>query len=566
MNQDARGACVAVMLSFCSVQFFSQTISSHYFGQNAWMPDTIGSNPCLDPPCVFNGKLDQYWHAVKDSKALLVRFGGTSADKNMPTHYQYIHIIDSIRSNGMEPILQVPFYKYRYTSQQAAAIVQYVNIAQGKHVKYWSIGNEPDLSYSYSASQIATYFRDFASAMKAADPSILIVGPDLAWFNQPIVDALTTPNGPSDITGKDISGRYYLDVFAFHRYPFNGSQTRQQVIANLTAPGGLQDNLVYLNGRILGCNTAHNRTGSSAISTALTEGNICWQNSAADNLQGTGANSFLGGQFLAEMMAIGLKNNLDFFNVWSVAEGNGGIVYNIGYINPDNGMKKPLYHHFKLMAENFKGNYADGTSNQLNVKAFGSKSAQQICVLILNEDLTTGYNYTVRLNNSAIGGTNPLKINVNAGLAADYNDMIPAQSSVLLTFNAAGTITRKCEYEMNVQAVANQPPGCTNFTTTSSGSSPAAEDGAVFGLKNIFPNPTAGKITIELDRGKMRQPEYEVQLYNIIGQQVFSRRFTFEKNREEIELPPSVADGVYVVRVKEGEKDNFVTRKIILQR
>ncbi|MGZ6540023.1 MAG: hypothetical protein ACXVEB_16725, partial [Bacteroidia bacterium] len=150
----------------------AQAISTHFFGENAWMPDTVGNaNACTDPPCILNGKLHQHWNDIKQSSATIIRFGGTSPDKNMPTNYQYVRMIDSVRAKGMEPVIQVPFYNNRYSASQAAAIVNYINVVKGMHIKYWIIGNEPNLGYSYTtAAQIANYFRPFASAMKAVDP------------------------------------------------------------------------------------------------------------------------------------------------------------------------------------------------------------------------------------------------------------------------------------------------------------------------------------------------------------------------------------------------------------
>src|SRR4051812_46490263 len=87
---------------FLTENMQAQNISSHFFGQNAWMPDTIGN-------VVYNGKLHQQWGNIKNSNASIIRFGGIGADKNMPTNFQYIKMIDSIRANGMEPTIQVPF-------------------------------------------------------------------------------------------------------------------------------------------------------------------------------------------------------------------------------------------------------------------------------------------------------------------------------------------------------------------------------------------------------------------------------------------------------------------------
>jgi hypothetical protein len=176
---------------------YTQTISKSFFGQNAWMPDTIGDvNNCQEPPCVLYGKLHTMWADIKASGSGVIRFGGISPDRNMPTNFQYIKMIDNVRNNGMEPIIQVPFHMNRYSAAQAAEIVRFLNITHGKGVKYFIIGNEPDLEYKYTtAAQIAVYFKAFATAMKAVDPSIMTVGPECAWYNTAIINGLTTPGG-----------------------------------------------------------------------------------------------------------------------------------------------------------------------------------------------------------------------------------------------------------------------------------------------------------------------------------------------------------------------------------
>lgn len=536
----------------------AQIISSHFFGQNAWMPDTIGTT-------VYYGKLHQHWGDIQASGANIIRFGGIGADKNMPTHYQYLKMIDAIRSKGMEPVIQVPFNNWQFSAQQASDIVKFVNITSGRNIKYWSIGNEPDLGYSYTTSaQVAAYIRSFSSAMKSIDPSILIMGPECAWFNTNIMNGLTTPNGPDDVTGKDGNGRYYLDIISFHTYPFDGTQNRAQVISKLSSAGSLNDNLVYLNARVATCNTAHGRSGSTTLKTAITEANIDYKNDAGDNLYGVGANSFLGGQFWAEMMSVAMKNNVDFVNFWSVAEGN-STALNIGYIDAGTNTKKPLYYHFKMMADNFKGNYVTGTASKANIKTFASQNAQQIAVMVMNQELSTNYNYTVKLNGSAVSGTNPLKINISAGLNNEYSDVIPAQSTMLLVFNAAGALIKKYEYSLNTHAVAGLPPTFTQY-----GATPVAEnasdanEGPGFEIAKVFPNPTNGKVNIQLNKQNVLETKFEIEVFNMEGQLVQTKSSAeFHKGKEEVDLLfNDLSSGLYIVRVKQGEE--MRTAKVIL--
>ncbi|MES2591110.1 MAG: T9SS type A sorting domain-containing protein [Bacteroidota bacterium] len=542
----------------------AQSISNHFFGVNAWMTDTIGDvNACIDPPCIRYGKLHKNWAHVKTSGASIVRFGGISPDRNRPTNFQYIRMIDSIRGKGMEPIMQVPFFNYRYTAQQAADIVHYINVVKGRNIKYWIIGNEPNLLYGYTtAAQIAVYFKAFASAMKNIDPSILIIGPETASFKQTITNGLTTPGGPDDITGKDAAGRYYLDVFSFHTYPLGaGGQTRAEISTNLTAPGALQDDLIYLKNRLDAASSYHNRTGTKALKMAITEASINYTNDAADNLYGLCTNSFVGGQFVSEMYGIGMKCGVDFINLWSVIEGNSN-TENCGYIDPFTGNKKPIYYHFKLMADNFSGNSVNCTTNKIEVKSFGSQNSQNTSVMILNEDLTNNYNYTVKLNSDAILGNIPLKINVNSGIAAEYSDVIPSQSTVVLTFNAAGTIIKKCEYSLAGQAINNLPPVCTDFITT--GIETNVYDDNIKLDVNVFPNPSSGKFTIELNKKYREEKQFKIEIVNILGQKVYQTKSTFLNGKEEIEITENIAQGAYIISVKEDDNDNNISTKRII--
>ncbi|MBA3665574.1 MAG: T9SS type A sorting domain-containing protein [Bacteroidetes bacterium] len=551
-----------IMSLFFAIQNINaQPIAPNFFGQNAWMPDTIGTT-------VLGGKLHKNWSNIKDSKAVVIRFGGIAPDRDRPTNFQYIKMIDSVRAKGMEPIIQVPFHKWAYTAAQAAEIVTYINITKGRNIKYWVIGNEPDLDYAYTtAAQVAAYFKPFASAMKAVDPSILTIGPECAWFNQGIINGLTDPNGPDDITGKDAAGHYYLDIVSFHSYAFDGSQTRDQVISKLSSANSLKDNLTYLNSRLATCNTTHGRSGNSILKTAITEANVGYKNSATDDLNGTGVNSFVGGQFLAELMSVGMKGGVNFMNIWSVVEGN-NTQLNIGYIDAVTGNKKPAYYHFKMMAENFKGTFISGTTNLANVKSFGSNSGQNITVMVMNQDLSNNYHYTVRLNGNAVGGTNPLKINVNAGVAVEYNDIIPAQSTMLLVFNAQGGLVKKIEYSLAQQAVANMPPVVTNFNNVATGTGENDNDlGTLKGFNvNVFPNPANSKFTVELDRKNPEEKKFEIEIFDLMGRLIYTKTSVFSERKQEIDLSGnSIAEAVYIVRVNEKEdRDNTRSEKVVI--
>ncbi|MFN8413848.1 MAG: glycoside hydrolase family 44 protein [Anaerolineales bacterium] len=123
------------------------------------------------------------------------------------------------------------------TPEQAAALVNYVNIQKGYGVKYWGIGNEPTLYNSelpdgYDVDLLNQQWRAIALAMKQADPSIQLVGPEIHQFS---FDVTGTTNYDIN-TAKDRNGKYWMDEFlkangdlvdivSIHRYPFPKSQT-----------------------------------------------------------------------------------------------------------------------------------------------------------------------------------------------------------------------------------------------------------------------------------------------------------------------------------------------------
>jgi hypothetical protein len=561
---------LALGLSIAGTETISaQSIPTNYFGQNAWMPDSIGN-------VKYYGQLHSKWGQVKDSKASVIRFGGIAADNNRPTNHQYIKMIDSIRAKGMEPIIQVPFHKWAYSAQQAAEIVQYINVTKGRNIQYWIIGNEPDLDYSYtSASQVAAYFKPFASAMKAADPSIKIIGPETAWYNTGIINGLTTPGGPDDITGKDAAGRYYVDIISFHYYGFNGTQSRSDVVSKLYSTNNLNDNLATLNARLATCNASHNRTGSAALRTAITEANVGYRNAGNDNLTGVGVNSFVGAQFIAEMLSVGLKNGVNFMNVWSVVEGN-NTELNIGYIDPTTGNKKAAYYHYQMMAANFKGNFLAGSTNQSNVKAFASQTSQYTTVMILNQDLSNNYNYTVRLNNGEVTGNNALKIKVNANIGVEYSGVMQGQSTLLLVFNASGALVKKIEYTLLNHAVSNLPPTENTYNggvvNNNAGVATAVDENGndIQSMKGFamtaFPNPAKSKFTIELDRVNALDVDFQVELYDLMGRLIYSQTSIFADRQQVIDLTgKDIAEAVYIVRVREkGDKENVRSTKVVI--
>ncbi len=124
---------------------------------------------------------------------------------------------------GAEPVICVAFdsmYKAASGSEtpptkahlleNAVEWVRYANVTRGYNVRYWTLGNETDYGTSYAGDNPGanTFGRDaaeFAQAMKAVDPSILVGvnGHSWQWFGTVLSHA-----GP------------YVDFIEVHTYPF----------------------------------------------------------------------------------------------------------------------------------------------------------------------------------------------------------------------------------------------------------------------------------------------------------------------------------------------------------
>ncbi len=121
-----------------------------------------------------------------------LRVGGYNNDANTPDTFddaQLDAMVAYARAIGAEPILQVPHLAADSTgapatAANAAAMVTYANVTKSYGIKYFSIGNEPDLYDSaglpadstkpaipnYTPDQYCASVTAYVAAMKAVDP------------------------------------------------------------------------------------------------------------------------------------------------------------------------------------------------------------------------------------------------------------------------------------------------------------------------------------------------------------------------------------------------------------
>ena len=396
----------------------AQEISPYLLGNNAWLDTSI---------------LNDLWDDMGLAGFQSIRIGGAGAEGYSATSAKYLTLLNGIQLTGAEPIVQVPRH---YTNQQVKDLYTKINITNGKNVKLWSIGNEPDHANRPSPpDSVARYIRRISSVLKSMNPDIKIMGPDLASFNTTTFDRYM--GGDLDISGADSNGNYYLDVFTWHRYMF-------------VRPDGLESyvNKFYKKADIINAN----RPVGKKLSWGLPEFNTSYDNNKNTFGPDQLVWSFAAGQFIAETYDLGMRRGATVMNVWSMLEGSSNRV-NTDLSIFDTDLKgRSSYYHSLMLGQNMKKNYATSTVNNDSVSIIGMKDETGIAVMIMNKSKLNGYDYTLKLNTNAISPSNMLNINVNAGITNENQQLsgyIPTAATQMLSFDATGTLTKRYIYTAN---------------------------------------------------------------------------------------------------------------------
>lgn len=235
----------------------------------------------------------------------VLRFpGGEWGDQNNLQPFQIDQFVDLARRMGAEPYIHVRFRDS--TPENAASVVQYAK-DKGYNIRFWSIGNEPSLyergGHGWTAEEFSHAWREFADAMQAVDPEILLIGPELHQYTgTPDVD-------PKDSLGNDWMRTFLaingdrVDYVSFHRYPFpnNAEQTRAKA-DELRANGPQWDEIIR-NLR----DTVREVTGRD-IPVAVTEFNSHWTRSISGE---TSPGSLLSALWLGDVLGRLIEQRVD---------------------------------------------------------------------------------------------------------------------------------------------------------------------------------------------------------------------------------------------------------------
>ncbi len=310
--------------------------------------------------------------AVAALKPTFMRVGGYNNDANVPDpfdHAQLDAMVAYARAIGAEPILQVPVLGdidgSQPTPATAAEMVTYANVTKGYGIKYFSVGNEPDIYADqasatapsrpgYTAADTCTTITAFVAAMKGVDPTIKIVGPDLAYKYQ-------AGNGMYDwLTPILQTCGNLLDVVSIHRYPFEAAMA--------TLPAAAADRTAFRQ-VISSVRGIMQATGQGGKPLALTEMNVAYD--ATSCVLDASPATVGGAMWLADAVGSAIQLGLWTSAVWDISDDES---YALGLID-HNGLARPAYYAYQVFADHFGPNLAGVSSAPSGVSAYASRNA-----------------------------------------------------------------------------------------------------------------------------------------------------------------------------------------------
>ena len=275
--------------------------------------------------------------------------------------------------NKMKAIPTISVRLLGSTPAAAAALVKYANIQKGYHIRYWSIGNEPNYYAAYSKQPYDTVrfnhdWRAMALAMKAVDPGIQLLGPEVDGYTSNLA------SNPKDASGRDYMTEFLkvngdlVDIVTVHRYPFPTDKSGTPVsVDTMRANSAEWDQTIpYLRDLI------HKTTGRD-IPIGVTEINSYWSSQIAGP---TTPDSFYSAIWYADVLGRLIKQRVSLVNYFLLANNTGGL----GLIS--NTVLRPTYYVFQMYSH-FGSEQVYAASGIPNVSVYAAKRADGTLTLIL---------------------------------------------------------------------------------------------------------------------------------------------------------------------------------------
>jgi hypothetical protein len=323
------------------------------------------------------------------------RYGGGVIDQQSVRKPSIDLFIIQSRQLGAEPAITVRLLGG--TPEEAAAVVQYVNIEKEYNVRYWSIGNEPNFfvavlnAPSYTTEDLNREWRAMAEAMLEVDPNIILVGPDISQY-VPLnyepgnIQYLQGDGGgdPTDDLGKDWLQEFLkangdlIGVVSIHRYPYpGGSNTGRATVEGLRENSKEWDTIIPNLRQII-----HDVTGRD-IPIAVTE-----INSNSSNNMGSEASleSFYNAIWMGDVLGRMIRNQVEIVAFWDT-QGDPSR----GWSLVDRYEVRPVYYTY-LMYSHFGQELLSAESVDPNVSIYAAKrddGALTLMVINMGDDEVT---------------------------------------------------------------------------------------------------------------------------------------------------------------------------------
>ncbi|MBN2084898.1 MAG: hypothetical protein JW748_06695 [Anaerolineales bacterium] len=309
---------------------------------------------------------------VESAGFTALRFpGGAWTDAVDIQPFQIDMLMDFCKQVGAMPTISVRLLGGK--PETAAELVRYTNLEKQYGVAYWSIGNEPSIftllgqtDEEYTIERFNREWRAIARAMKAADPAIRLIGPEIHQWNE------SESTTPKDSSGRDWMTEFLkangdlVDVVSVHRYPMY-SPNSPVTVADLRAnTRRWAREIEYLREVIRG-------TLGRDLPIAFTEVNSDPSNAI---LKAASPDSFYNAIWYADVLGQLMNADVFMVNQWVISQRSGGLALISGT------EVRPTFYVFPLY-KNFGSEQVYAASGVADVDIFASKRADGALTLMV---------------------------------------------------------------------------------------------------------------------------------------------------------------------------------------
>lgn len=265
-----------------------------------------------------------------------------------------------------EPPLHVVLNYFEGPAHAAEVVRRFAET--GLRVRWWAVGNEPDLyprnrmDERWTAEVYCERFREMRAAVRALDPAAIMTGPAVSGSR------------PSALTYlREVLGRCgdVIDVLTWHVYPTDGTWSDEAALATARTVG---DEIALLRGWLR--DPEVNPLGFERdIGLAITEFGLSWRTAMFRHLEDQTAAVWLA-DALGQMAALGLDLG-QYFALQSM--GGHGLIDRGGWV-------RPTYHVYAMLA-GFAGtaHAVEGADERLG--AYAAATDDALRVLLVNRSL-----------------------------------------------------------------------------------------------------------------------------------------------------------------------------------